>query len=62
MATDQTIIERSNSTCIQTPPIDDLTPTKAAIPQCRPAQFFHIQPVPQDGIICYMAAFSDHEP
>ncbi|KAF2881076.1 hypothetical protein ILUMI_25097 [Ignelater luminosus] len=30
-------------------------------PSSPPAQFLDNQPVPRDGIICYMAAFSDHD-
>lgn len=33
---------------------------KPETPSCRPSNFFASQPMPRDGVICYMAAFSDH--
>lgn len=30
-------------------------------PSSPPSQFLDNQPVPRDGIICYLAAFSDHD-
>ncbi|KAG5878964.1 hypothetical protein JTB14_032180 [Gonioctena quinquepunctata] len=32
---------------------------KVQFKHSAPAQFFHNQPVPKDGVICYMSAFSD---
>lgn len=39
----------------------DTAPPKPDTISAPPAQFFSNQPVPKNGIICYLAAFSDHD-
>lgn len=39
----------------------DATTAKPEAISCPPAQFLNNQPIPQNGIICYLAAFSDHD-
>lgn len=39
----------------------DAAPSKPETISSPPAQFFNNQPVPKNGVICYLAAFSDHD-
>ncbi|KAI4457433.1 hypothetical protein MML48_7g00003693 [Holotrichia oblita] len=40
---------------------DAYTSEDQHFPSTHPAQFLTNQPLPQNGIICYVAAFSDHD-